>query len=109
MSVTPPSPEGRLVHIVTLDCKDAERAAQCLAALASYGRPDAHEFGCLSYEFGLTVGTDDVVYIVERWKRWEDLDALLAEKVVPALPMYDKLLKQPFDPARDTRRIALEA
>jgi len=33
--------------------------------------------------------------------------ALLAAKVVPALPMYDALLKWPFDPAPDTVRVRL--
>jgi hypothetical protein len=47
-----------------------------------------------------------VVRIVERWDRWEDLDPLLAERVVPALPHYDELLARPFDPATDTERIS---
>lgn len=98
---------GRLVHVVTLVCKDAERAQQCLAALGDHGRPDAAGFGCASYEFGLQLGTTDTVYLVERWRRWEDLDALLTEKVVPALPMYNELLAAPFDPATDTVRIEL--
>lgn len=100
---------GRLVHVVTLACKDDEHASRCLEALANYGRPDALSFGCLSYEFGLKAGTTDTVYIVERWNRWEDLDALLQAKVVPALPLYNQLLKRPFDPAADTLRIALAA
>ena len=61
-----------LVHVVTLDCKDA-------------------------------------AYVVERWRRWQDLDALLKEKVVPALPMYNPLLKRPFVPAKDTLRITLRS
>jgi len=52
-------------------------------------------------------GKSDTVYLVERWKRWEDLDSLLTEKVVPALPLYNQLLKRPFDPVKDTLRIHL--
>jgi hypothetical protein len=48
-----------------------------------------------------------MVYIVERWKDWARLDALLQAKVVPALPMYNQLLKTPFNPATDTLRIEL--
>ncbi|MGE0145145.1 MAG: hypothetical protein AB7T19_17810 [Planctomycetota bacterium] len=95
------------MHLVTLNCKDAEHAARCMEALANYGRPDALAFNCVSYEFGLKLGATDTVYIVERWRQWRDLDALLTEKVVPALPLYNQLLKQPFDPARDTVRINL--
>lgn len=93
--------------MVTLECKDAERATRCIDALANYGRPDALAFNCLSYEFGLQEGASDTVCLVERWSRWEDLDALLEAKVVPALPMYNELLKRPFDPAKDTLRIKL--
>jgi len=98
---------GRLVHLVTLECKDHEHAQRCIAALENYGKPDALAFQCVSYEFGLKEGTTDTVCLVERWDRWEDLDALLSEKVVPALPTYNQLLKRPFDPARDTCRIRL--
>jgi quinol monooxygenase YgiN len=105
----PTADDAPLVHLVTLDCKDAERAEHCLAALGAHGRPDALAFGCVSYEFGLKEGATDVVYIVERWRRWGDLDALLTEKVVPALPLYNELLKRPFDPATDTLRISLSA
>ena len=98
---------GQLVHMVTLDCKDAEHAARCLDALANYGRPDATAFNCVSYDFGLKVGSKDTIHIVERWTSWEDLDALLAEKVVPALPRYNELLKRPFNPEADTLRISL--
>jgi hypothetical protein len=99
--------QGNLIHLVTLVCKDGEHATQCLTALTDYGRPDALAYRCLSYEFGLKHGTPDTVCLVERWNRWEDLDALLAEKVAPALPLYNRLLRQPFDPARDTLRISL--
>lgn len=99
--------EGSLIHIVTLDCKDVAHAAQCIQALANYGRPDALAFGCVDYEFGLKQGTSDTVYIVERWRSWQDLDNVIAEKVVPALPTYNQFLKQPFDPAKDTLRITL--
>jgi hypothetical protein len=92
---------------VTLECKDNEHAQQCLAALENYGKPDALAFKCASYEFGLKEGTTDTVCLVERWNRWKDLDALLSEKVVPALPTYNQLLKRPFDPAKDTCRIKL--
>jgi hypothetical protein len=47
------------------------------------------------------------VCIVERWRRWEDLDARLQTKVVPAVLRYNQLLKRPFDPAKDTLRITL--
>ncbi|WP_455377171.1 hypothetical protein [Petrachloros mirabilis] len=99
--------EGEFVHIVTLECKDADHAKRCLDALKNDGRPDALSFGCISYEFGLKEGNSDTVYLVERWIRWEDLDALLTKKVVPALPLYNQLLKRPFDPAKDTLRIHL--
>lgn len=99
--------EGRFVHVVTLDCRDEDHARRCIEALANYGKPDALAFNCISYDFGIRDGTADTVCIVERWRRWQDLDALLAEKVVPALPMYNQLLKRPFDPARDTLRINL--
>lgn len=98
---------GRCVHLVTLECKDEERATRCMEALANYGRPDALSFKCISYEFGLKEGSSDTVYLVERWREWADLNALLAEKVVPALPMYNQLLKRPFDPTKDTVRISL--
>ena len=98
---------GQFVHIVTLQCKDAENAARCLDALAAYGRPDAEAFRCAAYEFGLKEGTDDTVYLVERWNSWDDLNALLTEKVVPALPLYNQMLRRPFDPAADTLRIRL--
>jgi hypothetical protein len=101
--------EGKCVHVVTLDCKDEQHAKQCIEALANYGRPDALAFNCVSYEFGMRVGTADTVCLVERWRRWQDLDALLNEKVVPALPMYNQLLKRPFDPSTDTVRIRLFA
>jgi quinol monooxygenase YgiN len=107
MSTSNPQPEGQFVHVVTLDCKDGEHAKRCIEALEKYGKPDAHSFNCISYEFGLKEDTADTVYIIERWRQWSDLDALLSEKVVPALPMYNQLLKQPFDPAKDTARIRL--
>ena len=93
--------------MVTLACKDGAHARRCLEALAQYGRPNGLAYGCLAYEFGLRVGAPDTVHIVERWHRWSDLDRLLVEKVAPALPMYNELLRRPFDPAQDTVRIAL--
>jgi len=102
-----PTAEGQLVHVVTLECKDGEHAERCLAALTNHGKPDALSFNCVSYEFGLKEGTADTVCIIEHWKRWEDLDALLSTKVVPALPMYNQLLNRPFDPSKDTVRIRL--
>lgn len=107
MKTNGPGGDGALVHVVTLDCKDEAHAQRCLDALANYGRPDALAFNCESYEFGLKEGTTDTVYLIERWRRWQDLDALLREKVVPALPMYNQLLKKPFDPGKDTLRINL--
>lgn len=98
---------GSLLHIVILDCKDGAHASRCLDALANYGRPDALAFNCVSYEFGLKEGTRDTVYLIERWRQWQDLDALLKEKVVPALPMYNQLLKEPFDPAKHAVRVGL--
>lgn len=100
---------GRCIHIVTLACKDEAHAARCLEALTAYGRPDALAGRCQSYEFGPREGTADTVQIVERWHRWEDLDELLRTKVVPALPVYNALLKRPFDPGVDTLRITLSA
>lgn len=93
--------------MITLECKDGEHAAHCIEALTNYGRPDALTFNCISYEFGLKEGTSDTVCLVERWSRWEDLDLLLSTKVIPALPMYNQLLKRPFDPAKDALRIKL--
>jgi hypothetical protein len=98
---------GRLLHVVTLACKSDAHAARCLDALAAYGRPDAFAFNCCAYEFGLLENSTNTVYILERWNRWEELDALLTAKVIPALPMYNELLKRPFNPATDTLRIAL--
>lgn len=100
---------ANLVHIVTLRCKDSDRAKQCLQALAEYGRKDALAYQCHSYEFGLQEGTQDTVYLIERWQQWGDLDKLLAEKVVPALPLYNELLLTPFDPAKDTLRVTLRS
>jgi hypothetical protein len=107
MSVENSKTDGQCVHLVALNCKDEEHATRCIEALANYGRPDALAFNCVSYEFGLKCGTTDTVYIVERWRQWRDLDALLTEKVVPTSPMYNQLLKQPFDPSKDTVRISL--
>jgi len=104
-----PAHEGQLVHVVTLDCKDKEHAKRCIEALANYGKPDALAFNCISYEFGIREGTVDTVYLIERWRKWSDLDSLLNEKVVPALPMYNQLLKKPFDPSKDTVRINLSS
>jgi hypothetical protein len=99
--------DGQLVHVVTLQCKDAGKATTLLGALGEYARPDALSYNCSSYEYGLKEGTTDTVYIVERWTSWDDLDSLLNDKVVPALPMYNEFLARPFDPARDTLRIRL--
>lgn len=98
--------DARLIHLVSLECKDDTHAMRCLEALSAYGRPDALAFKCVSYDFGRKLGTNHI-FIIERWHRWEDLDALLTEKVVPALPLYNQLLARPFDPARDTTRIEL--
>lgn len=98
---------GRLAHIVTLICKDQENAERCLEALAAYGRPDAMSFNCVSYDFGIRPDSMETVYIIERWNDWADLDALLTSKVIPALPLYNELLKRPFDPRLDTTRIEL--
>ena len=101
------SAAGKCLHVVTLGCKDAAHASQCLQALAAYGRPDALAYGAESYEFGLSPGQADRITLVERWKTFADLDKLLVEKVVPALPVYNALLARPFDPASDTLRIQL--
>jgi hypothetical protein len=107
MAVSESTSAGPFVHVVTLACKDGAHAKQCVEALASYGRPDALAYNCASYEFGMLEGTVDTVYIIERWRQWSDLDALLNEKVIPALPLYNQLLKRPFDPSSDTMRIKL--
>lgn len=107
MSKEPTKNRGQYIHIVTLECKDTEHATRCLEALEQYGKPDAISFKCLSYEFGLKEGSTETVHLVERWDRWEDLDALLTDRVVPALPLYNQLLKRPFNPATDTLRIKL--
>jgi hypothetical protein len=106
MSANQSPNEARLIHLVSLECKDDAHATRCLEALATYGRPDALAFNCVSYDYGRKLGTSHIC-IVERWRRWEDLDALLTEKVVPALPLYNQLLARPFDPARDTTRIEI--
>ena len=98
---------GRNIHIVTLRCKSAGHASQCLGALESYGRPDALAYGCQSYEFGRKAGDDTTVVLVERWAHFDQLDRLLTEKVVPALPNYNALLVRDFDPSQDTMRIPL--
>jgi len=100
---------GRLINLITLVCKDNEHAQQCLDAIANYGKPDAMAYKCSSYEFGLKVGTKDTVCVVERWDRWEDLDSLLKDKVIPALPSYNQLLKRPFDFETDTVRVELSS
>lgn len=97
------------IHIVTLRCKDAEHAIKCVQALEAYGRPDALGYGCKSYEFGLKSGEDDTVVLIERWADFGQLDRLLTEKVVPALPVYNALLARAFDPQRDTTRVRLGA
>jgi hypothetical protein len=107
MTSTDPSHPARRIHIVTLACKDADHARRCLDALANYGRPDALAYRCEAYEFGVVVGTADTIQLVERWHDWKDLDALLGDKVVPALPLYNEMLRRPFDPARDTVRVEL--
>jgi quinol monooxygenase YgiN len=107
MTATSLNTDGQLLHVVTLECKDDDHAKRCIAALTDYGRPDALASGCISYEFGLKEGSLDTVCIVERWKRWQDLDSLLSTKVVPALPLYNEMLKRPFDPTKDTLRINL--
>lgn len=107
MTIPASAGDANLVHVVSLECKDAQHAGRCLEALANVGRPDALAYNCVSYLFGLKEGTSDTVFIVERWKRWQDLDALLRDKVVPALPTYNALLKRPFDPSKDTLRIRL--
>lgn len=107
MNATDQAATPRHAHIVTLRCKDADHASRCLEALRQYGRPDALSFRCASYEFGLQEGSPDTIHLVERWHRWADLDALLIQKVVPALPVYNALLQRPFDPATDTLRITL--
>jgi quinol monooxygenase YgiN len=109
MNIDNTGASGQCVHLVTLKCKDREHAARCMEALATHGRPDAIEFGCVSYEFGIRLGTADTVCIVEHWQQWQDLDALLTEKVIPALPMYNQLLQRPFDPATDTVRVSLSS
>jgi hypothetical protein len=101
------SSKAKCIHIVTLNCKDSEHAKQCLNALANYGKPDALSFNCSSYDFGLKAGTEDTIYIVESWFAWADLDSLLHAKVIPALPMFNQLLKNPFNPGTDTLRIEL--
>jgi len=101
--------KGPMVNLSTLICKDETHAKQCLEAIANYGKPDALSYKCFSYEFELKVGTKDAVCVVERWNRWEDLDSLLEDKVIPALPSYNQLLKRPFDFKTDTVRVELSS
>lgn len=101
--------EANLVHLVTLRCKDTGHANMCLEALTKYGRPDAMSYDCTSYEFGRKLGEPATVVLTERWTSWDKLDRLLAERVVSALPTYNALLAQPFDPERDTTRVELAA
>ena len=98
---------GKFIHLVTLNCKDEQHAKQCLSALANYGKPDALSYNCLSYEFGRKANSKNTVYLIERWSKWKDLDLLLNDKVIPALSMYNQLLKNPFNPETDTLRIEL--
>ncbi len=106
MNDTPSPPDGRNIHIVTLHCKDEEHAARCETALAGAGRPDAQSYGCLSYVFGRKAGAPDTVILVEHWADFAQLDRLLTERVIPALPAYNALLARDFDPARDTVRVS---
>ena len=53
-----------LLHVVTLECKDAEHADRCLTALREHGRPDALAYGCVSYEFGPRVDSPSTIQIV---------------------------------------------
>jgi quinol monooxygenase YgiN len=101
-------PVGRNIHIVMLRCNSAEDATSCLHALSQYGRPNALEYGCESYEFGRKAGESETVILVERWPSFDLLDRLLTEKVIPALPTYNALLERAFDPLRDTIRLRLE-
>lgn len=107
MAMDSAASQARLIHLVTLACRDASSARRCLDALETHGRPDAIAYQCQSYEFGAKEGAPHTVCIVERWCRWEDLDALLRDKVIPALPLYNALLARPFDPAADTMRVNL--
>jgi hypothetical protein len=66
-------------------------------------------YRCQSYDFGLRQGSETTVYIVETWNDWADLNSLLTEKVVPALPLHSELLRRLFDPQRDTVRIVAGA
>lgn len=102
--MTNPAP---CIHLVTLDCKDADAAQQALGILTSQSRQDALDYGCASYDVGLVEGSDDRIRLIERWPDWAPLDRLLAEKVAPALPHYNAMLARDFDPARDTVRVRL--
>lgn len=103
-----PTATGQNIHIVALRCKSAGHATQCLTALRDYGRPDALAYECQSYEFGRKVGDDATVILIERWGDFSQLNRLLTDKVIPALPDYNALLDREFDPARDTLRIVLD-
>ncbi|MCB1552593.1 MAG: hypothetical protein KDJ14_02200 [Xanthomonadales bacterium] len=107
MSTAHAHPAARFVHIVTLDCKDPEHALRCIQMLTQVGLPDAKMFQCVSYEYGLEVGSTERIVLIERWQRWEDLDALIEQCIAPDLDKYNSLLKQPFDVIRDTRRVEL--
>ena len=89
----------------------------CIEALGKYGRPDVQKCGVVryfkydlltcSYEFGQQAGNSARVLLIERWNKWEDLDKLLVNHVVPAIDTYNQLLASPFDPAKHTQRITL--
>src|SRR5690606_4472063 len=85
MSTAHAHPAARFVHVVTLDCKDAEHALRCIQMLTRVGLPDAKMFQCVSYEFGLEAGSTERVVIIQRWERWEDLDALIEQRIAPDL------------------------
>jgi len=79
--------------------------------LERYRKPEALQYGCKAFEYGLKEGTatKDCVYVCERWDKWADLDKLHNEKFGPnQLPIFNELLKRPFDFNTDSLRVVMQ-
>jgi hypothetical protein len=100
-------PRPMFQHNVTLPCKDEDDAQKMFDTLRTIGLPGAKGCNAYSYEFGLEVGSKTKVWVVEKWYKWEDLDAHLEKNVTPNLDDFNALMPEPFDPAKHTTRIEL--
>lgn len=90
-----------------LTCKDQEHAQEMLDALRSIGLPGAKRCNVHSYEFGLQVGSNTNVWLVERWYNWDDLTRHLESNMFPRLDYFNALMPEPFDPVKHTASIEL--